>query len=54
MFYRGKKMLLMGSSKYNELELPTIILEIIDTAIQHEMTFIVAEAHGSCRLFRII
>ena len=52
MFYKGKKMLLMGSSKYREPHLPEEIQEIIDTAIQHEMTFIVAEAHGSCRLFQ--
>ena len=45
-------MLLMGSSKYREDELPPEIREIIDTAIEHEMTFIVAEAHGSCRLFQ--
>jgi hypothetical protein len=42
----------MGSSKYREDELPSEIQQILDTAIQHEMTFIVAEAHGSCRLFQ--
>ena len=52
MFFRGEKMLLMGSSKYREDELPPEVREIIDTAIEHEMTFIVAEAHGSCRLFQ--
>jgi hypothetical protein len=52
MFYKGMKMLLMGSSKYRKNELPPEIQEIIDTAIQHEMTFIVAEAHGACRLFQ--
>jgi hypothetical protein len=52
MFFTGEKMLLMGSIKYKEEELPPEIQEIIDTAIEHEMTFIVAEAHGSCRLFQ--
>jgi hypothetical protein len=46
------KMLLMGSSKYREDELPSEIQQILDTAIQHEMIFIVAEAHGSCRLYQ--
>ena len=52
MFFTGEKMLLMGSSKYREEELPPEIQDIIDTAIDHEMTFIVAEVHGSCRLFQ--
>ena len=52
MFFTGEKMLLMGSSKYREDKLPPEIQDIIDTAIEHEMTFIVAEAHGSCRLFQ--
>ena len=43
-------MLLMGSSKYQEEQLPPEINDILDTAIEHEMTFIVAEARGSCRL----
>ena len=51
MFSRGEKLLLMGSSKFRE-ELPPEIRDLIDTAIEHEMTFIVAEAHGSCRLFQ--
>jgi hypothetical protein len=50
-FDKGKKMLLMGSSKYND-ELPQEIQQIINTAIQHEITFIVAEARGSCRLYQ--
>ena len=45
-------MLLMGSSKYREEQLPSEIQKILDTAVQHEMTFIVAEAHGSCRLYQ--
>jgi hypothetical protein len=52
MFYKGMKMLLMGSSKYRNDTLPSELKQILDTAIQHEMTFIVAEAHGSCRLFQ--
>ena len=42
----------MGSSKYRVKELPPDIQKIIDTAMQHEMTIIVAEAHGACRLFQ--
>ena len=52
MFTNGEKMLLMGSSKYHEKKLPIEIRDLIDTAMEHEMTFIVAEAHGSCRLFQ--
>jgi hypothetical protein len=48
----GGKMLLMGSSKYREDNLPIEIQQILDMAIQHETTFIVAEAHGACRLFQ--
>jgi hypothetical protein len=52
MFSKEEKMLLMGSSKYRKKILPLEIRDIIDKAIEHGMTFIVAEAHGSSRLFQ--
>jgi hypothetical protein len=52
MFSNREKMLLMGSSRFRAKELPKEIQNIINKAIENEMTFIVAEAHGSCRLFQ--
>ena len=52
LFVDGKNMLLMGSSKYRESELPAIVQRILDIAMQHAMTFLVAEAHGACRSFQ--
>jgi hypothetical protein len=52
MFSKEEKMLLMGSSKYRNKILPLEIRDFVDKAIEHGMTFIVAEAHGSCRLFQ--
>jgi hypothetical protein len=52
LYSKGKKVLLMGSSKYKAEELPSEVRERLDTAIEKEVTFIVAEAHGSCRLFQ--
>ena len=42
----------MGSSKYRARELPLDIRDRLDKAIKNEMTIIVGEAHGSCRLFQ--
>jgi hypothetical protein len=51
-FSRGKKLLLMGSSKYREKKLPYEVREKLDKAMENEMAIIVAEAHGSCRLYQ--
>lgn len=48
----GKKLLLMGSKAFNEKELPKEVTEKIDEAITRQMTIIVGEAPGSCRLFQ--
>ena len=48
----GIKVLLMGSSKYNCEELPPEIREIMNSFMQQGATFLVAEAHGACRLFQ--
>ena len=42
----------MGSSKYRAEELPPEVKERLDAAMEKGATFIVAEAHGSCRLFQ--
>jgi hypothetical protein len=42
----------MGSSKYRAEELPPEVTERLDEAMECGATFIVAEAHGSCRLFQ--
>ena len=42
----------MGSSKYRAEELPPEITERLDAAMDTGATFIVAEAHGACRLFQ--
>ena len=52
MYHKGKKLLLMGSSKYKAEELPSEVRERLNTAVEKEVTFIVAEAHGSCKLFQ--
>jgi hypothetical protein len=52
LYDEGRKLLLMGSSAYKMKELPSEIRERIDLAIEHGIIFIVAEAHGSCRLFQ--
>jgi hypothetical protein len=51
-YNEGRKLLLMGSSAYKMKELPSEIRERIDLAIENGVLFIVAEAHGSCRLFQ--
>lgn len=52
LYHKNGKLLLMGSSKYKAKKLPLEIQEKIDRAIQNNMTIIVAEAHGSCRLYQ--
>ena len=47
-------MLLMGSSNYREKELSSEIQQIIDSAINHEMTLIVDEALGAAEYFNTI
>jgi hypothetical protein len=42
----------MGSSKYRAEELPIEIKERLDAAMMKGCSFIVAEAHGACRLFQ--
>ncbi len=49
---KKKKLLLMGSSAFNAKELPAEVKERIDEAIAREMTIIVGEAFGACRLFQ--
>jgi len=48
----GKKVLLMGSNKYRDEKLPKEVKERLDAAMMTGCTFIVAEAHGACRLFQ--
>lgn len=50
--FTGKKLLLMGSKAFKEKELPQEVKEKIDEAIACEMTIIVGEAPGSCRLYQ--
>lgn len=50
--FTGKKLLLMGSKAFKEKELPQKVVEKIDEAITREMTIIVGEAPGSCRLYQ--
>jgi len=42
----------MGSSKYKAEELPNEVTERLDAAMDSGASFIVAEAHGACRLFQ--
>lgn len=48
----SKRLLLMGSSAYKAVELPTEVIARIDAAIGTYTTIIVAEAHGACRRFQ--
>ncbi|MHA2129935.1 MAG: hypothetical protein ACW99L_08185, partial [Promethearchaeota archaeon] len=52
LYHEGKKLLLMGSSSYKAEELPLEVRERLDEAMDKRVTIIVAEAHGSCRLFQ--
>ena len=45
----GRKVLLMGSSKYRAEKLPPEVKERFDAAIESGVTFIVAQANGACR-----
>lgn len=47
-----RKLLLMGSYAYKAQELPPDVRSRIDAAIAAQMTILVAEAHGACRLFQ--
>ncbi|MFX1280419.1 MAG: hypothetical protein ACFFA3_13505 [Promethearchaeota archaeon] len=51
-YSKGNKLLLMGSSGYNAKVLPSRIKERLDDAMRKDVTIIVAEARGSCRLFQ--
>jgi hypothetical protein len=42
----------MGSSAFEGKQLPKIIAQQIDAAIQHKMLIIVGEAKGACRSFQ--
>jgi hypothetical protein len=48
----GKKLLLMGSKAFKEKELPQQIIEKMDEAMILDMTIIVGEAPGACRLYQ--
>ncbi len=52
MYSEGNKLLLMGSSVYKAKELPSEVRERLDVAMEKKVSIIVAEAHGSCRLFQ--
>jgi len=47
-----KKLLLMGSSAFKDMELPVEVRERIDKAVEREMTIIVGEAPGASRLYQ--
>jgi hypothetical protein len=49
---QGGKLLLMGSSAFKAKELPVEVKKRIDYAIKHNITIVVGEAHGACRLFQ--
>jgi len=49
---KGSKLLLMGSKVFLEKKLPTEVASKIDEAISRNMTILVAEAQGACRLFQ--
>ncbi|MHA2314163.1 MAG: hypothetical protein ACXACF_02595 [Candidatus Hermodarchaeia archaeon] len=49
---KGKKLLLMGSKAFQDRELPEEVKQRIDAAIEQEMTIIVGEAKGACRLYQ--
>ena len=50
--FTGRKLLLMGSKAFKERELPPEVVEKLDEARTREMTIIVGEAPGACRLFQ--
>jgi hypothetical protein len=48
----GSKLLLMGSKAFRAKRLPTEVAEKIDEAIARNMTILVGEALGACRLYQ--
>lgn len=48
----GTKLLLMGSKAFRDSKLPTEIALKIDEAIARNMTILVGEALGACRLYQ--
>jgi len=48
----GRRLLLMGSSKYKAEVLPADVIELIDEAVTRDMTIIVGEARGACRSYQ--
>lgn len=48
----GTKLLLMGSKAFRESKLPTEVALKIDEAISRNMTILVGEALGACRLYQ--
>jgi hypothetical protein len=48
----GAKLLLMGSKAFRESKLPTEVALRIDEAIARNMTILVGEALGACRLYQ--
>ena len=42
----------MGSKAFEGSELPNEVKRLIDSALDQEMTFIVGEAKGACRLYQ--
>ena len=49
---KGSKLLLMGSKVFLEKKLPIEVASKVDEAMSRNMTILVAEAHGACRLFQ--
>lgn len=47
----GSKLLLMGSKAFTVEELPAEVKEKIDEAMARNMTILVGEASGACRLY---
>ncbi|MFW9830044.1 MAG: hypothetical protein ACFFEY_20925 [Candidatus Thorarchaeota archaeon] len=52
MHSEGKKLLLMGISTFKSDKLPSEVKKKLDSALEQNVSIIVAEAHGSCRLFQ--
>ena len=51
-YSENQRILLMGSSGFRKEELPSEVKDRINSGIKNKVIFIVAEAHGSCRLFQ--
>jgi len=50
--FAGTRLLLMGSKAFKTEELPNEVVERIDEALAQNVTVIVGEAQGACRLFQ--